>query len=576
MAIVNVDILDILKAAMAVDTFMRQRKEQQWGPTSELVKQQGFEAGEQQLGTKQMMDFYKYLFKQEPGQKTTTQLGGQLGGGYETPEAQGIPQPQFQAQTQTKRVWPALTTGQRLEQAGQQYLEAPGKAEEVVKGRMGEGTTWERSQAEAAKRQHIGTLAQSSLVHGLNVMTPQGIRPITGPESADYWTKILNGETPDIQLAPPTKPLDKTALDMQIGQLIGPLYGQDYATLHPTVKPIVDTAFALGLAQIHEGKVQPIHFKAEEVGPPSRLEFPIKGKPEEQQVRLYDKKGKLIETGVQPRWKPETAAEKGALSQQQWINNVDSAVIDSFLHTAKEDYTNQLRAMGKTPDEIKAFTHLQVMMEAISTKDPTGAVTYNVPGFTRYLSPEHKAQFDKVRIQAHGKYKGGVVQSPLAIVHETLRSEPAAETPQASAEEFMKFLMQKEKGTEQFNPQVNPQYRGKEVVNLEGSVSSERTITVEIGGKYYNIPSLVNGKQLSKDEAVNLFKLGKIQAVDIADTLPEALKKAKERSNMLGQQVPAQAKERTIRFQVGNRFFNIPQNKVLQFRKDNPNAVEVK
>jgi len=83
---------------------------------------------------------------------------------------------------------------------------------------------------------------------------------------------------------------------------------------------------------------------------------------------------------------------------------------------------------------------------------------------------------------------------------------------------------------------VDPSYRGKIIQNLDGSSSSERTIGIELDGKYYNIPSLVDGIQLSNDEAVRRFKAGEIKAVGVADSQEEATRIAGERSKMLGQE----------------------------------------
>jgi len=84
--------------------------------------------------------------------------------------------------------------------------------------------------------------------------------------------------------------------------------------------------------------------------------------------------------------------------------------------------------------------------------------------------------------------------------------------------------------------QVNPEYHGVEVPGPGGTVSSERTITIEMDGMYYNIPTLVGGEQLTTDEAVRQFKEGKIPAVGVADTREAAVKGAQERSGMLGGQ----------------------------------------
>ncbi len=76
--------------------------------------------------------------------------------------------------------------------------------------------------------------------------------------------------------------------------------------------------------------------------------------------------------------------------------------------------------------------------------------------------------------------------------------------------------------------------------NPDGSVSTERTITIEAGGRFYNIPTIVNGVQVTNDAAVMLWKAGDNKAVGEFDSLEKAVQAAKERSNMLGGAVQRQ------------------------------------
>lgn len=90
---------------------------------------------------------------------------------------------------------------------------------------------------------------------------------------------------------------------------------------------------------------------------------------------------------------------------------------------------------------------------------------------------------------------------------------------------------------------VDPSYRGKQVKNPNGSFSSERTITITpkdhgLDNKFYNIPSLVEGIQLSQEEAIKRFKKRELKAVGVANTLEEAIKMAGERSQILGLEMP--------------------------------------
>ena len=44
------------------------------------------------------------------------------------------------------------------------------------------------------------------------------------------------------------------------------------------------------------------------------------------------------------------------------------------------------------------------------------------------------------------------------------------------------------------------------IANPNGSHSTERSITVEVNGRYVNIPSMFGGKQVSEDEAVEIMR----------------------------------------------------------------------
>lgn len=61
-------------------------------------------------------------------------------------------------------------------------------------------------------------------------------------------------------------------------------------------------------------------------------------------------------------------------------------------------------------------------------------------------------------------------------------------------------------------------------------MSHEQSITVEMDGKHYNLPTVYQGKKVSNDEAVNLFKKGKIKPFGVYDSEPRALDAAKQRS----------------------------------------------
>lgn len=86
------------------------------------------------------------------------------------------------------------------------------------------------------------------------------------------------------------------------------------------------------------------------------------------------------------------------------------------------------------------------------------------------------------------------------------------------------------------NSLVDESYRGVQIDNPDGTQSSERTITIGMDDGFYNIPSLYNGIQLTEGEAIEKFRKGEMPAVGYAKTMEEAVKKAGDRSKMLGRE----------------------------------------
>jgi len=72
------------------------------------------------------------------------------------------------------------------------------------------------------------------------------------------------------------------------------------------------------------------------------------------------------------------------------------------------------------------------------------------------------------------------------------------------------------------------------IANDDGSFSTERTITVEAGGKHYLIPSIVGGKQRTPQEAIALWQAGQNKPVGVYNSDAEAERAAVERSARIG------------------------------------------
>jgi hypothetical protein len=71
--------------------------------------------------------------------------------------------------------------------------------------------------------------------------------------------------------------------------------------------------------------------------------------------------------------------------------------------------------------------------------------------------------------------------------------------------------------------------------NDDGSFSTEETITIDAGGRFVNIPTIIGGRRVSEDQAVEAWRRGKNPAVGEAPTLAQAEKMAQERSTRIGQ-----------------------------------------
>jgi hypothetical protein len=70
--------------------------------------------------------------------------------------------------------------------------------------------------------------------------------------------------------------------------------------------------------------------------------------------------------------------------------------------------------------------------------------------------------------------------------------------------------------------------------NGDGTFSTERTITIEADGRFYNIPTIVKGVQVEPQAAIHMWRAGENPHVGQFNSLEQALSIAKERSGMIG------------------------------------------
>jgi hypothetical protein len=67
----------------------------------------------------------------------------------------------------------------------------------------------------------------------------------------------------------------------------------------------------------------------------------------------------------------------------------------------------------------------------------------------------------------------------------------------------------------------------------EGEDVSEKSISVPFKDKFINIPSVHKGVRLSEDEIMNRLEKGRLKPTSEHDSMEDAIKAAKERSNNL-------------------------------------------
>lgn len=161
------------------------------------------------------------------------------------------------------------------------------------------------------------------------------------------------------------------------------------------------------------------------------------------------------------------------------------------------------------------------ILEAVRSSIPKG-------GFS---TPDQMAPYGFIRKQLQDVKKfTDSMNETLAIIDPVLKHEKTTIAP-----ELMGILQSMGVKIKQDESNAHP-LTGKPIVqNSDGSVSTERTITVGIDDKFYNIPTIVNGKQVDNPTAVSMYKAGLNPAVGSFDTMGEAETAAKARSKHLGE-----------------------------------------
>jgi hypothetical protein len=77
-------------------------------------------------------------------------------------------------------------------------------------------------------------------------------------------------------------------------------------------------------------------------------------------------------------------------------------------------------------------------------------------------------------------------------------------------------------------------YNRPKIDNKDGSFSTERTITLPLNGRWYNVPTMANGQPLTPEETEFAFTQGWLPHVGEFSTVDEAIRSASARSKYIG------------------------------------------
>lgn len=131
----------------------------------------------------------------------------------------------------------------------------------------------------------------------------------------------------------------------------------------------------------------------------------------------------------------------------------------------------------------------------------------------------------------------GALAMPNRVQLEQLRRAGSTEPPVSIAPGGMRPIDLPVPGTIQTAPAGNtaPIDKSRPILkNGDGSFSTERTITIEADGRYFVIPTIVDGKARTPEEATRLFKNGQNDAVGQFESQEAADAYATQRSNLIG------------------------------------------
>jgi len=439
--------------------YQMQKNKEQAQNLSAYAGQEGWEEAEKQFGTKKMLDLYQGMFGRGmmPPQRTLYEVSGELGPSYEFEgmEAQGIRPPSFTTTPRTERIWPQPSAEQMMERGTKEYLQQPGKLQQTIAGKMGEGTAWQKAQAQMQQRQNIMMGVKGLVTSRANVRTKDGTdRPITGPEAQLWVSEILEGVEPSIEISPPVTEANQWQFKSTLASMLDKfqIYGKNISELPPGMSGLVRQAEAHGAAKVgRDGIVLSPTQEEAPMGPPSTVTIPDPQNPNNEIVQLHDKSGKLISSTSRPRWKDESSAAR-SFTQKQYEDQIDGELSKIFLDEAESNYKKMLQSKGVPTDKMDTLRDLMLVMGG---KDPMNAQRIYADTVYKYLPPEQKKRFDRIREQASTKWVSGQVQYVPSIMREILETEETLKAPSVKPPTMKNFIEeQRQKSSEtKFTPE---------------------------------------------------------------------------------------------------------------------------
>lgn len=213
--------------------------------------------------------------------------------------------------------------------------------------------------------------------------------------------------------------------------------------------------------------------------------------------------------------------ETGATSPQPTFLDRTLAKVNPKAESAGDLFGAQKTEEKLTAEQQKQYDAVKLLIEQMQMRVSIGAIT---------LNDEIKA-LDGMKAQV-------VSKKELLLIQQSINN--AQDQQYAKTAALIKLIKQGNVDLlEEFKNERGPMppagNAGRpELRNPDGSISTERTITIGTDQGYVNIPTIVNGIARSAREAIDLFNQGLNPAIAKFKTEAEAISAAAERSKDIG------------------------------------------